>query len=53
MLYTANMKLQNNYSFPVDMWSMGIVLYQMLFRGQHPIPFDVKKKGYLEYMALL
>lgn len=24
------------YSFPVDMWAMGIILYMLLHDGQHP-----------------
>lgn len=51
--YFAPEKIKKNYDMKVDVWSMGIVLYEMLTGGEHPVEFDFEKYSLLEYMMEL
>jgi len=49
-LYFAPEKISKDYSFPVDLWSIGVILYEMSCGGKHPFSFE----GTLdEYMGAL
>lgn len=37
LLYMAPEQLAGNYSKPVDIWSCGIIMYQLFSMGKHPI----------------
>ena len=52
-LYFAPEKKLSQYSWEVDVWSMGILLYEMLSGGEHPIDYDFEKGNLDEYMELL
>ena len=50
-IYMAPEQLENNfYSKLIDIWSVGILLYQLLNKGQHPffIKGITKKKNYIQ-----
>ena len=50
-IYMAPEQLENNfYSKLIDIWSIGIILYQLLNKGQHPffIKGITKRKNYLQ-----
>ena len=42
-LYFAPEKLDAYYDEKVDVWAMGIVLYEIVTQGEHPIDFDFAK----------
>ncbi|TNV81420.1 hypothetical protein FGO68_gene16484 [Halteria grandinella] len=49
-LYFAPERADRDYTEKVDVYSMGIVLYQMLNGGGHPINYDFNKGDIFNYM---
>lgn len=48
--YFAPEKEKRDYDIKVDVWSIGVVLFEMLTGGQHPIEFDFQNSSEDEYV---
>jgi len=51
--YFAPEKENENYDEKVDVWSIAVVLYEMLTGGGHPIEFDFKMNSSEIYVKQL
>lgn len=52
-LYFAPEKKSKSYTEKVDVWSMGIILFEMLNGRGHPIDYDFKSGNLLDYLTKL
>lgn len=53
LMYFAPEKLSSSHTEKVDLWSMGIILYEMLTGNRYPFEYDYQKGNLLDYVQNL